>query len=99
MSLEEPGGRSFQTVNEHLCSLRRHNPPHPRFGHKTGVLFAELTTACLRVLPALLGQYGHGRRAQVCGLRVDEPQRPRRPFIQDLRYRWWCSGFIDTGKR
>jgi hypothetical protein len=83
----ELGGRSFQTVNEHLCSLRQHNRPHPRFGHKTGVLFAELTTACLRVLPTLLGPYRHGRRAQVCGLRVDEPQRPRRPFIQDLRYR------------
>ena len=96
--MEEPGGRSFQTVNEHLCSLRRHNPPHPRFGHKTGVLFAELTTACLRVLPALLGQYGHGRRAQVCGLRVDEPQRLSRPFIQHLRYSRWCSGFIDGGK-
>ena len=90
MSLEEPGGRSFQTVNEHLCSLRRHNPPHPRFSHMT---------ACLRGLPALLGQYRHGRRAQVCGLRVDERQRPKRRFIQDLRYRWWCSGFIDTGKR
>ena len=95
--MEEPG-RSFQTVNEHLCSLRRDNPPHPRFGHKTGVLFAELTTACLRVLPALLGQYGRGRRAQVCGLRVDEPPRPSRPFIQDLRYSRWCSGFIDGGK-
>lgn len=97
--MEEPGGRSVQTANEHLCPVRRHNQPHPRFGHKTGVLFAERTTACLRVLPALLGQYRHGRRAQVCGLRVHEPRRPSRPFVQDLRYRWRCSGFIDGGKR
>ena len=99
MSVEKPGGRSFQTANEHLCSVRRQNQRHPRLGHKTGILFAELTTAFLRVLPALLGQCRHGRRAQACGLWVDEPQRPGRPFIRDLRYRWWCSGFIDGGKR
>ena len=99
MSLEELGGRSFQTVNEHLCSLRQHNRPHPRFGYKTAVRFAELTTACLRVVPALLAQYRHGRRAQVGGLRVDEPQSPSRLFIRDLRYRCWCRSFIDGGKR
>jgi hypothetical protein len=97
--VEKPGGRSVQTANEHLCSVRRQNQPHPRFGHKTGILFAELTTACLRALLALFGQYRHGRRAQVCGMRVDEPQGPSRPFTHDLRYRWWCSGFIDGGKR
>ena len=97
--MEEPGGRSVQAANEHLCTVRQHNQPHPRFGHKTGVLFAELTTAYLRMLLALPGQCRHGRRAQARGLWVDESQRPSRPFIQYLRYRWWCSGFIDGGKR
>ena len=97
--MEEPGGRSVQAANEHLCTVRQHNQPHPRLGHKTGILFAELTTACLRVLPALFAQYRYGTRAQACGIWVDEPQRPGRPFIHDLRYRWWCSGFIDGGKR
>ena len=93
--MEKPGGRSVQTANEHLCSVRRQNQPHPRFGHKTGILFAELATACLRALLALFGQYRHGRRAQVCGMRVE----PSRPFTPGLRYRWWCGGFIDGGKR
>jgi hypothetical protein len=99
MSVEEPGGRSLQTANEQLCTVRRHNQPHPRLGHKTGILFAEQTTAYLRVLPASLGQCRHGRRAQARGLRVDESRTPSRPFIEYLRYRWWCSGFIDGGKR
>lgn len=88
--MEKPGGRSFHTANAQLCSLQR---------HKAGILFAELTIAHWRVLPPLLGAYRRGRQAQVCGLRVDESQRSSRPFIQDLRYRWWCSGFIAGGKR
>jgi hypothetical protein len=88
--LEKPGGRSFHTANTQLCSLRR---------HKAGILFAELTMPCWRVLPPLLGAYRHGRHAQVCGPRVDESQRSSRPFILDLRYRRCRSGFIDGGKR
>jgi hypothetical protein len=66
--LEEPGGRSVQTANEHLCTVRRHNQPHPRLGHKTGIPFAARprTCACFRRCSGSIATEGTLRPA-VCG--------------------------------